>query len=96
MVSSSLTATAVATVESNEVMGDWMIWSWEDITILLLEYRNEEAVERSCSLMREEKQWSQCKICGSRGLGTMLWYHVKMAELKESLRREMKNAERAE
>jgi hypothetical protein len=60
LVSSSLTAIAVATVESKEVTGDWTIWSSEDVTIFLfLEYRNRETTGKSCSLMREEAEIEQ-------------------------------------
>jgi hypothetical protein len=60
LVSSSLTAIAVATVESKEVIGDWTIWSSEDVTIFLfLEYRNRETTGKSCSLMREEAEIEQ-------------------------------------
>ena len=60
MVSLSLTAIAVATVESKEVIGDWTIWSSEDVTIFLfLEYRNRETTGKSCSLKREEVEIEQ-------------------------------------
>jgi hypothetical protein len=60
LVSSSLTVIAVATVESKEVIGDWTIWSSEDVTIFLfLEYRNRETTGKSCSLMREEAEIEQ-------------------------------------
>jgi len=60
LVSLSLTAIAVATVESKEVIGDWTIWSSEDVTIFLfLEYRNRETTGKSCSLMREEAEIEQ-------------------------------------
>jgi hypothetical protein len=60
LVSSSLTAIAVATVESKEVIGDWTIWSSEDVTIFLfLEYRNRETTGKSCSLKREEVEIEQ-------------------------------------
>jgi hypothetical protein len=60
LVSLSLTAIAVATVESKEVIGDWTIWSSEDVTIFLfLEYRNRETTGKSCSLKREEAEIEQ-------------------------------------
>jgi hypothetical protein len=60
LVSLSLTAIAVATVESKEVIGDWTIWSSEDVTIFLfLEYRNRETTGKSCSLKREEVEIEQ-------------------------------------
>jgi hypothetical protein len=60
LVSSSLTAIAVATVESKKVIGDWTIWSSEDVTIFLfLEYRNRETTGKSCSLKREEVEIEQ-------------------------------------